>query len=229
MKNHWIKLLFVVAITALCAWVVNVKGTRLGKDLKGGVSLVYSVKTMSTQPADQVIAQVIEVLKQRVNPQGVLDISMQPQGTDRIEVVMPLPSDEVRALQIEAKKRVEDFLAKTQLSAADLDAALASGTAASRFAKQNPAVADLESAWQALGAAQVAHQLVHGVLEVLRVAKGGQIDRQNDMIPDSQDPGDGPRGIQFAAVPLAVVDRQCRQPIAFPRGPGRGGRGIKPS
>ncbi len=154
MKNHWIKLLFVVAITALCAWVVNVKGTRLGKDLKGGVSLVYSVKTMSTQPADQVIAQVIEVLKQRVNPQGVLDISMQPQGTDRIEVVMPLPSDEVRALQLEAKKRVEDFLAKTQLSAADLDAALASGTAASRFAKQNPAVADLESAWQALGAAR---------------------------------------------------------------------------
>jgi hypothetical protein len=60
-----------------------------------------------------------------VNPQGVLDISMQPQGTDRIEVVMPLPSDEVRALQLEAKKRVEDFLAQTLLSAADLVAALA--------------------------------------------------------------------------------------------------------
>ncbi|MCX5650324.1 MAG: protein translocase subunit SecD, partial [Planctomycetota bacterium] len=154
MKNPWIKLLLVAILTALCVWEIAVKEIRLGKDLKGGVSLIYAVSTPGSQPGDQVLAQVIDVLKQRVNPQGVLDIGMQPQGNDRIEVVMPLPSDEVRALQLAAKQKAADFIALTQLSGADLDAALLSGTAANRFGKQNPVVVDLESAWQQLQAAK---------------------------------------------------------------------------
>ena len=150
MKNAWMKLALVAALCALCAWELGVKGIRLGKDLQGGVSLVYSVKVPSDQPSEQVLGQVIEVLKQRVNPQGVLDIAMQPQGADRIEVVMPLPSAEVRALQLDAKQRIDEFLAKTQISAGDLDAGLATQTAAQRFGKQNPAVVDLEAAWQAM-------------------------------------------------------------------------------
>ena len=150
MKNAWMKLLLVAALCALCAWELGVKEVRLGKDLQGGVSLVYSVKVPDNQPAETVLGNVIEVLKQRVNPQGVLDIAMQPQGADRIEVVMPLPSAEVRELQVEAKKRLEEFLSRTQVSAAELDAALATGTAASRFAKQNPAIADLETSWQSM-------------------------------------------------------------------------------
>ncbi len=148
MKNAWMKLALVAALCAICAWELGVKGIRLGKDLQGGVSLVYSVKIPAGQQSETVLGQVIDVLKQRVNPQGVLDIGMQPQGADRIEVVMPLPSAEVRALQLEAKARIEEFLAKTQIAASELDAALATGTAASRFAKQNPAVAELEGAWQ---------------------------------------------------------------------------------
>jgi SecD/SecF fusion protein len=154
MKNAWIKIALVAALCALCAWELGVKGIRLGKDLQGGVSLIYSVQVPDNQPADQVLGQVIEVLKQRVNPQGVLDIAMQPQGTDRIEVVMPLPSDEVRALQVDARKRQDDFLAKTQISALELDASLMSGNAVARFGQQNPAVADLEAAWQTLQTAK---------------------------------------------------------------------------
>ena len=63
---------------------------------------------------------------------------MTPQGEDRIEVVMPLPSPEVRALQQESKRLVDEFLAKTQISAIELDAALSTGTAAQRFSRQNP-------------------------------------------------------------------------------------------
>ncbi len=154
MKNPWFKLALVAILSALCAWQVAVKDIRLGKDLKGGVSLIYAVSVPENQPGDEVLGQVIEVLKQRVNPQGVLDIGMQPQGTDRIEVVMPLPSDEVRALQLEARRRLDDFVAKTQLSGADLDAALLSGTAAQRYGEQNPAVASLEQAWRELQAAR---------------------------------------------------------------------------
>lgn len=150
MKNAWMKLALVAALCALCAWELAVKDVRLGKDLKGGVSLVYSVKVPETGDAEESLGKVIEVLKRRVNPQGVLDIGMQPQGVDRIEVVMPLPSPEVRALQQEAKRLVDEFLAKTQISAIELDAALSTGTAAQRFSRQNPAIVDLESAWQAL-------------------------------------------------------------------------------
>ncbi len=150
MKNAWMKLAIVAALCAVCAWELGVKGIRLGKDLQGGVSLVYSVKIPAGQQSETVLGQVIEVLKQRVNPQGVLDIGMQPQGADRIEVVMPLPSAEVRALQLDAKKRIDEFLAKTQVSASELDGALATGSAASRFGKQNPAIIELEGAWQAM-------------------------------------------------------------------------------
>jgi len=150
MKNAWMKLALVAALCALCAWELAVKDVRLGKDLKGGVSLVYSVKVPETGDAEESLGKVIDVLKRRVNPQGVLDIAMQPQGVDRIEVVMPLPSPEVRALQQEAKGLTEQFLLKTQISAMELDAALSTGTAAQRFSKQNPAMPDLEAAWQSL-------------------------------------------------------------------------------
>jgi SecD/SecF fusion protein len=177
MKNPWFKLALVAILTALCAWQVAVKDIRLGKDLKGGVSLIYAVSVPENQPGDEVLGQVIEVLKQRVNPQGVLDIGMQPQGTDRIEVVMPLPSDEVRALQVEARRRLDDFVAKTQLSGADLDAALLTGTAASRFGEQNPAVASLEQAWREL-------QTARADLERLRSSGGAasEIDVVEDRI-----------------------------------------------
>lgn len=154
MKNAWLKLALVATLCAFCAWELSQKGIRLGKDLQGGVSLVYSVSIPDAQRPEEVLGQVIEVLKERVNPQGVLDIAMQPQGRDRIEVVMPLPSAEVRALQLSAKKAVEDFLAKTQISPAELESALISGKAVARFGTLNAAVAELEMEWQRLQAAK---------------------------------------------------------------------------
>ena len=147
MKNSWMKLAVVAILCAISAYLLSIKGIRLGKDLQGGVSLVYSVKITDAQRQGEVLGQVIEVLKQRVNPQGVLDIAMQPQGSDRIEVVMPLPSAEVRALQLSAKSAIDDFLAKTQISAVDLDGALISGRAVARFGTLNPNVAELEIEW----------------------------------------------------------------------------------
>ena len=41
MKNAWLKLLLVLAVTALCAWQLAMNQIRLGKDLRGGVSLIY--------------------------------------------------------------------------------------------------------------------------------------------------------------------------------------------
>jgi SecD/SecF fusion protein len=133
MKSIPIRLLLILALVAACAWAVRAKPVRLGKDLRGGVSLVYGVSIPEGAPAEQTLAQVIEVLKERVNPQGVLDISMQPQGRDRIEIVMPLPNPEVRELQRTYDARLAETLAASRIGATDLDQALVAGQAVVRF------------------------------------------------------------------------------------------------
>ena len=85
-------LIIVIAALVIAVWAIipPEKKLRLGKDLRGGVSLVYSVMLRPGDPPDTV-AQVIDVLKERVDPNGQSDITMVQQGRDRIEVTMPLP------------------------------------------------------------------------------------------------------------------------------------------
>lgn len=71
---------------------------RLGKDLAGGVSLIYSLDIDDDAPAD-VVPQTIEVLRDRVDPDGLFQISMVQMGRNRIEITMPLPSAMVQALR----------------------------------------------------------------------------------------------------------------------------------
>ncbi|MFZ4696785.1 MAG: hypothetical protein ACOYMO_02175, partial [Phycisphaerales bacterium] len=125
MKRIGLHLASVLAVSLLMLWMVwPPKDTlRLGKDLRGGVSLIYAVKLPPDAKSDQVLKQVIEVLKQRVNPTGVLDISFAPQGRDRIEVVMPLPSPEVQAKQAAFREALGALVKRTRIDAGDLDQA----------------------------------------------------------------------------------------------------------
>ncbi len=85
---------------------------KFGKDLAGGVSLVYSLQLSDSDDAAVVMAKVIEALKNRVDPNGVLEISIQPMGRDRIDISMPLPRQEVKDLRaaFEAKlKKLGEF------------------------------------------------------------------------------------------------------------------------
>lgn len=75
------------------------KNLRLGKDLSGGVSLVYSVQLGPNERPAEVVPRIIEVLKSRVDPDGQSDITMVQQGRDRIEITMPLPTARVKALK----------------------------------------------------------------------------------------------------------------------------------
>jgi SecD/SecF fusion protein len=86
---------------------------RLGKDLRGGVSLVYSVQNrgINVEDAKETINRTIEVLKNRVDPDGLFEISMVAQGTDRLEVTMPLPSQEVITLKAAYEKELEELAA----------------------------------------------------------------------------------------------------------------------
>ncbi|MCA9304086.1 MAG: SecD/SecF family protein translocase subunit, partial [Phycisphaerales bacterium] len=92
----------------------------LGKDLKGGASLTYAVQINASENANEVIPKVIEVLKRRIDPNGLYEISIVRQGQDRIEITMPLPGEHVVVL----KKAFEDELEKlsgTAISEGEFD------------------------------------------------------------------------------------------------------------
>jgi len=95
------------------------KKLRLGKDLAGGASLVYQVYTKPGEGSDA-LGKVIEVIKDRIDPQGVMEISVVAQGTDRIEITMPLPDKSVKRLQDDVKAELAKFSAAS-LSADEFD------------------------------------------------------------------------------------------------------------
>ncbi len=90
-----------IAVVMICAAAIYPpdQNLRRGRDLAGGVSLIYAVQTPEDADRAASIQQTIEVLKDRVDPQGTLEISFVRQGRNRIEVQMPLPSDAVKRLR----------------------------------------------------------------------------------------------------------------------------------
>jgi SecD/SecF fusion protein len=134
-RRPFVDALVIAATCGIMAWaIVPVEQkVKLGRDLRGGVSLVYSVSMpegIDDETKGELLKETIKTLKNRVNPQGVLDLTMTPQGDDRIEVVMPLPGEEVRVAGKAYRDAVDALLAKARLTPRELDAALAAGTAA---------------------------------------------------------------------------------------------------
>src|ERR1051325_11630373 len=107
-KSIYTHILIVLAALAIAVYAIYPpdKSIKFGKDLAGGVSLVYQVSLGPNDPKD-VIEKTIEVLKRRVDPDGLMEISMVQAGVDRIEITMPLSGEKVKAL----KKTFDDRLA----------------------------------------------------------------------------------------------------------------------
>lgn len=119
MRNYGRNITIAIALILLALWQAYPPSEKigLGKDLRGGASLIYSVEIGSTESANEVIPQVIEVLKKRIDPDGLFEISIVRQGQDRIEITMPLPSDKVKQL----KAQFEEELAKLSVTSIDED------------------------------------------------------------------------------------------------------------
>ena len=163
MQNAFWKLFVIIVVIGGCLWAVNPPEDRirLGRDLSGGVSLVYSVRMPEGADRPALLEQTIRVLSERVNPQGVLDIAMTPQGSDRIEVVMPLPNAEVKALAEAYRDHLNAFVASTEIKRSALEQSLERGTAVAKFGGEGDRgslVANLQAAYstaQALRAERV--------------------------------------------------------------------------
>ncbi len=111
MRRYWTKITLVIALLLLATFAAMPpeKKLRLGKDLRGGVTLVYSVEVRPGENSREILASVIDVLKDRVDPKGLFEISMVPQGRDRIEITMPLPGADVKAKRAEFDAMLDEL------------------------------------------------------------------------------------------------------------------------
>jgi len=101
--RHLIRYSFIAAaMLVLAVWAILPLDSKLrrGKDLAGGTSLVYQVDIRPGDPADTV-PRMIDLLKKRLDPNGVLEIGIVQQGANRIEITMPLPNEQVKRLKSE--------------------------------------------------------------------------------------------------------------------------------
>ncbi len=101
--------IILLLIVAACLWAIYPPDTKLrrGKDIAGGISLIYGVDIKPGDP-DDTLGKVATNVKERLDPAGVLEISVVPMGSDRLEITMPLPSDKVNGL----KREFDEELAK---------------------------------------------------------------------------------------------------------------------
>jgi SecD/SecF fusion protein len=83
-------LLLVAGLLAASLAVILTKSTRLGLDLKGGVSLTYQAKpTKQSQVTGDSINRAIDIMRKRVDQLGVAEPEIQRTGSDQIDVSLP--------------------------------------------------------------------------------------------------------------------------------------------
>ncbi|MCB9831066.1 MAG: protein translocase subunit SecD [Planctomycetes bacterium] len=95
LQTRYIVIALVLALAGLCIglnWPIN-----LGIDLKGGSILTYRIERLDyANPAEVTpeqqqrdLTDTLTVISQRINKEGVKDISVQQEGTDRIVITLP--------------------------------------------------------------------------------------------------------------------------------------------
>jgi len=129
-------LILIVLTACILAIIPPDKKLRKGRDLAGGVSLVYTLESMTDAPINaEIVTSTIDALKERVDPNGLYEISFTPMGGDRIEITMPLPNDEVKALK-QAYEDALESLGELQIDDAGFERAM-------RSAQRDAALAEL--------------------------------------------------------------------------------------
>src|SRR3954467_1221390 len=88
-RNLFVLLLVAAAIAASAVMILS-KPTRLGLDLKGGVSLTYQAKpTVQSGVPSDAINRTLDIMRERVDQLGVSEPEIQRSGSDQIDVSLP--------------------------------------------------------------------------------------------------------------------------------------------
>ncbi len=96
-RNSFV-LLLVALLLAVSAVIIATKSTRLGLDLKGGVSLIYKgVPTAQSKVTPESLNRAINIMRKRVDQIGVAQPEIQLYGANEINVSLPDVSNVKRA------------------------------------------------------------------------------------------------------------------------------------
>jgi SecD/SecF fusion protein len=97
-RRNSLVLLVVALLLVGSAVVIASKPTRLGLDLKGGVSLIYKgIPTAQTKVDDESLNRTIDIMRKRVDQLGVAQPEIQRTGSDEVDVSLPDVSNARRA------------------------------------------------------------------------------------------------------------------------------------
>ncbi|MCE9605227.1 MAG: protein translocase subunit SecD [Planctomycetia bacterium] len=85
----------IFAVVASLAIVLFGGQPKLGIDLRGGVILVYELlpNKDGALPSNETMDKLVGTVKRRVDPGNVMEITVRPYGTDKIEVIVPSPTE----------------------------------------------------------------------------------------------------------------------------------------
>ncbi len=88
------------ALLVLAVLALATKPLKKGMDLEGGHSLIFKVDTEDVRDKRDTLNAVMDTLKERVDPQGVMNLQWRPVGDDRLEVRMPVGSPAAREAKL---------------------------------------------------------------------------------------------------------------------------------
>lgn len=97
-----------IALAALLVWL---KGIDRGIDLRGGHTVVFRVDLSGVSDREAMLTEVLNTLKERVDPQGLRNLEWRPIGEDRIEVRMPLGSEGAAQAKLAYEQALSDLYA----------------------------------------------------------------------------------------------------------------------
>jgi SecD/SecF fusion protein len=108
-----LSLILILLVAGLTSLFVN--GLQLGLDLQGGSRLVYRIDLEQAvrdgvidenADTDEVMAETLGILAQRIDPQGILEASITLAGSDRIMIELPGKS---KANLLQVRSRIEQL------------------------------------------------------------------------------------------------------------------------
>ncbi len=125
--NRLMKWLFITGLVALSLVILYPPSEKLkgGIDLVGGTSLLFEIDTAGLNADQQrgLSTRVMDILKERVDPKGQLNLEWRPVGNTRLEVRMPRPPKEAFVRREAYNKALEELRAKN-LVRFDIESAL---------------------------------------------------------------------------------------------------------
>lgn len=126
-KNVGWKLLVTAGVVLFLIWEMYPPSETLkgGIDLVGGTSLLYEIDDSGLPPEGRkdLAERVMQVLRRRVDPDGVRNLVWRPIGDNRLEIQMPHPPKEGTARR-EAYRQTQQELKATNLHPREVEQAL---------------------------------------------------------------------------------------------------------